>query len=123
VRRFIVFTDALSILGGGLLSYWLRFGTFPDPAFARQVLFASAITVTWLAALGLYGRRGTKLAEQLGRGILAITAGLVSALVVAFFTDVYLSRTWFALTWMLAVALFVMSRVTWQVGTARPAPQ
>jgi hypothetical protein len=123
VRRLIPFTDAISVIGGALLAHRLRYASLPDSSLIPQVLFAGAITVAWLAFFGLYGRRGRKPAEHLGQGILAITAGMVSTLVVTFSTDVYIPRSWLALTWIVAVTLFVLSRVTWQVSMAGAVPR
>ena len=119
----IPFTDAISVIAGAFLAHRLRYASLPDPLFIPHVLFAGAITVAWLAFFGLYSGRGRKPAELLGYGILAITAGLVSTLVLTFSADIYVSRTWFALTWILAVTLFVLSRVTWQVGMDGAIPR
>jgi FlaA1/EpsC-like NDP-sugar epimerase len=77
------------------------------------------VTVATFALLGLYRDRSVEPLPELGRVALATTLLLFGFVLVAFSTDVYLSRSWIALRWIIATGLVVVSRTAWRFAASQ----
>jgi FlaA1/EpsC-like NDP-sugar epimerase len=53
---------------------------------------------------------------EVGRVVLGVTTALVLFVFVTFWTEVYLSRTWLALSWVIACVLVIATRAAWRLG-------
>jgi uncharacterized membrane protein (DUF4010 family) len=79
--------------------------------------------VATLALFGLYGDRAAAPASKVGRTVLAVTVVVLAAFpTLMFWTDVFVSRSWLALTSAIAVVLLLASRVVWRLAIGRPPP-
>jgi hypothetical protein len=97
----------------------LRFGSFPDSDYLVWVGVVASVTVGTFALLGLYRDRSVEPLPELGRSAVATTLLVFGVVLVAFWTDVYLSRSWIALWWIVATGLVVLSRTAWLFAASR----
>lgn len=118
MRRWVPLTDALSVTAAFLVAHRLRFGFLPDSGYLIWVGVIASLTVATFALLGLYRDRSVEPLPELGRVALVTTLLLLGFVVVAFWTDVYVSRSWIALWWIIAIGLVVVSRTAWRVGAS-----
>jgi FlaA1/EpsC-like NDP-sugar epimerase len=113
VRPWISLTDVASVVTATLAAHALRFGVAPDLRLLTTIALV-LVPVTVFAALGLYARARSALSELL-RTVLGTATVLTSLVVATFWTDTYVSRSWLAMTFILAVPLIATSRVAWRV--------
>jgi len=99
MRRGIVVTDIVAVTTALLAAHVLRFGVVPEDGPLASVVLLGPLTAAAFLALGLYRDRPD---AEVGRVVLGVTAALASHVFIAFWTEVYLSRTWLALSWVLA---------------------
>jgi FlaA1/EpsC-like NDP-sugar epimerase len=118
MRRWVALTDALSVTAALLVAHVLRFGLLPDSGYLVWVGVIASVTVATFALLGLYRDRSVEPLPELGRVALATTLLPLGVLLVVFLTDVYLSRTWIALSWIIATGLVVLSRTAWRFAAS-----
>jgi FlaA1/EpsC-like NDP-sugar epimerase len=116
MRRGIVVTDTFAVTTALLGAYVWRYGVVPDGPLASVLLFGPVLTVVAFTALGLYGDRPD---SEIGRVVLGVTASLASCVFVTFWAEVYLPRTWLALSWVLACVLVIATRAPWRLGSGR----
>ena len=94
MRRWVGLTDVLSVTAALLVAHQLRFGSLPDSDYLVWVGVVASVTVGTFALLGLYRDRSVEPLPELGRSALATTLLVFGVVLVAFWTDVYLSRSW-----------------------------
>jgi FlaA1/EpsC-like NDP-sugar epimerase len=82
------------------------------------VVVIASVTVATFALLGLYRDRSVEPFPGLGRVALATTLLLPGFVLLAFWTDLYLSRSWIALSWIIATGLVVVSRTAWRFAAS-----
>jgi exopolysaccharide biosynthesis polyprenyl glycosylphosphotransferase len=103
-------TDALCVATALLAAHSLRFGSLPS----REYLFGIAVAVVlWVGvfhALGLYAPYDFTRFEEFRRTISAVGIGLVAIILLTFWFEVYLSRSWMAMTLLIALTLEVAAR-------------
>jgi FlaA1/EpsC-like NDP-sugar epimerase len=115
VRPWISLTDVASVVTATLAAHALRFGVAPDlRLLTTMALILVPVTVAVFAALGLYAPARSALSELL-RTVLGTATVLTSLVVATFWTDTYVSRSWLAMTFILAVPLVATSRVAWRM--------
>jgi FlaA1/EpsC-like NDP-sugar epimerase len=113
VRPWISLSDVASLVTASLAAHALRFGVAPDLRLLTTIALV-LVPVTVFAALGLYARARSALSELL-RTVLGTATVLTSLVVASFWTDTYVSRSWLAMTFILAVPLVATSRVASRV--------
>jgi FlaA1/EpsC-like NDP-sugar epimerase len=119
MRRWVGLTDVLSVTAALLVAHQLRFGSLPDSDYLVWVGVVASVTVGTFALLGLYRDRSVEPLPELGRSALATTLLVFGVVLVSFWTDVYLSRSWIALWWIVATGLVVLSRTAWLFAASR----
>jgi exopolysaccharide biosynthesis polyprenyl glycosylphosphotransferase len=108
----LVAVDALCLAVALLGSYGLRFGGVPDTTYLIGILVAGAVWIGVFYSLGLYAPRHLPAIEEFRRTIGAVGIGILLVIVLTFWFDVYLSRSWMAITLVLALILEIAARGT-----------
>ena len=121
MRRWVALTDVLSVTAALLVAHQLRFGSLPDSDYLAVVGMIASVTVATFALLGLYSAQLVAPVAELRRAALAMTLSIIGFVFLAFWTDLYLSRSWVVLTWLIATILVVVSRAAWRCVPTRPA--
>jgi FlaA1/EpsC-like NDP-sugar epimerase len=114
MRRWVVFTDVLSVTAALLVARRLRFGSLPASDDLVWVGMIASVTVATFGLLGLYRDQLVAPAAELRRTALAMAFSIIGFVLLSFWTDVYVSRSWVALTWLIATILVVASRAAWR---------
>jgi len=114
MRRWVVFTDVLSVTAVLLVAHRLRFGSLPASDNLVWVGMIASVTVATFGLLGLYRDQLVAPVAELRRTALAMALSIIGFVLLSFWTDVYVSRSWVALTWLIATILVVASRAAWR---------
>ncbi len=108
----LVAIDALCLAVALLGSYGLRFRAIPDTTYLIGILVAGAVWIGVFRSLGLYAPQHLPALEEFRRTIGAVGIGILLVIVLTFWFDVYLSRSWMAITLVLALILEIAARGT-----------
>ena len=108
--------DILCLTAALLAAHALRFGTLPSRDYAIGMVVAAAVWVGVFHALGLYAPQHLSRVEEVRRTISAVVIGIVLVILLTFWLDVYLSRSWMAFALIIALVLELTAR-----GIARMA--
>src|SRR5688500_17834723 len=106
----LVAIDVACLTVALLTAYALRFGFLPDAGYMTGLLVGVTLWPVPFYALGLYTRHLSG-PEALRRTIAAAGSGMVVLIVVSFWLDFYASRSWIAITLVLALILELTARM------------
>jgi FlaA1/EpsC-like NDP-sugar epimerase len=121
MRRWVALTDVLSVTAALLVAHRLRFGSLPESDYVFWVGMIASVTVATFALLGLYSAQLAPPVAELGRTALAMALSIIGFVFLAFWADVYVSRSWVVLTWLIATVLVVVSRAAWRYAATGSA--
>jgi exopolysaccharide biosynthesis polyprenyl glycosylphosphotransferase len=111
IAGLLVVVDVLCLAGALVAAHWLRFGFLPGGVhLIAAVIVASVLWVGVFHALGLYRPDHLSRPEEFRRTISAVGIGIVLIIVLTFWFEVYLSRSWIALTLLIAIVTELMAR-------------
>jgi exopolysaccharide biosynthesis polyprenyl glycosylphosphotransferase len=121
---WMVLTDLISIMGAFATAYAIRFGEGSGQPI--DVFVAAAAVPAWIAILGLHGLyRPGRFApsEELRRVFYSVTLGTTLLIMASFWSQGSFSRSWLAMTWILALVFILATRRIWHawMGRARAA--
>src|SRR5207248_8097028 len=98
IAAALVLIDILCLAAALFAAHALRFGTAPDRSYLIGIV---AATIPWIAvfhAQGLYTPQHLSGLEEFRRTVSAVCVGIVLVILLSFWFDLYLSRSWMALT-------------------------
>ncbi|MBI4093236.1 MAG: sugar transferase [Candidatus Kerfeldbacteria bacterium] len=119
---FLVPLDYATLIGAGLLAYYIRFTTFnqflpvqaviPLRTYLNILLVVAAAWITIFAVSGLYSIRSTRRAmDEVAKIFLACSTGILLVIVLIFFQREFFSSRFVVLAgWILAVTLMIIER-------------
>ena len=111
IAGLLVVLDVLCLAGALVAAHGLRFGFLPGGVhLIAAVVVASVLWVGVFHALGLYRPDHLSRPEEFRRTISAVGIGIVLIIVLTFWFEVYLSRSWIALTFLIAIVTELMAR-------------
>ena len=102
--------DTLCLAAALLAAHGLRFGSLPDRGYLFGIAVGAILWVGVFHALGLYAPYDLTRFEEFRRTISAVGIGLVVIIMLTFWFEVYLSRSWMAVTLVIALVLEVGAR-------------
>ncbi len=110
IAAMLVVIDILCLSAALLAAHALRFGSVPD---SRYVIGIVASAIPWVMVFyvqGLYAPQHLSAHEDFRRTVSAVAVGIVLVILLSFWFDVYLSRSWMALTFVIALILELAAR-------------
>ncbi len=107
----LVLIDVLCLASALLAAHLVRFGSPPDGEYVLAMVVSVLLWVGAFQAQGLYAPQHFSWLEEFRRTVSAVGIGIVLVVLLTFWLDVYLSRSWMALT----------SSITASMGLARQA--
>jgi exopolysaccharide biosynthesis polyprenyl glycosylphosphotransferase len=110
IGAVLAVTDFICLAVALLAAHLLRFGSFPKPEYLAGMLVAGVLWVGVFHALGLYAPYDLSRFEEFRRTISAVGIGLVVIILLTFWLEVYLSRSWMAITLIIGLLLEVVAR-------------
>ena len=110
VGYVLVLLDVTCLATGLLAAHLLRFGTIPEGDYLIGIGAAAVLWVTVFHNLGLYAPHNLSGLEEFRRTTSAVGIGIVLVVMLTFWFDVYLSRSWMALTLVITLILEVAAR-------------
>jgi len=120
VTAGMVTSDAFCVVLALLVSYFIRFGRAPLlPEYVVAVAIAPLAWVATFKAFGLYAPHRASPPEEFRGTIAASSVGVVLLAVGIFWSHSPLSRAWVGLTWLLVIALEMVSRRMWRLHVGR----
>lgn len=102
--------DVLCLAAALLAAHGIRFASPPDRDYVLGMFVSSVLWVGVFHALGLYAPQHLSGLEEFRRTVSAVGIGVVLVILLTFWLDVYLSRSWIALTLIIALVLEVTAR-------------
>ena len=102
--------DILCLTTALLAAHALRFGSPPGGDYLIGMVVAAAVWVGVFHALGLYAPQHLPRVEEVRRTISAVVFGIVLIILLTFWLDVYLSRSWMAFALIIALVLELTAR-------------
>ena len=102
--------DILCLTTALLAAHALRFGSPPSRDYLIGMVVAAALWVGVFHALGLYAPQHLPRVEEVRRTISAVVFGIVLIILLTFWLDVYLSRSWMAFALIIALVLELTAR-------------
>jgi exopolysaccharide biosynthesis polyprenyl glycosylphosphotransferase len=106
----LAIVDVLCLTAALLAAHALRFGSLPERRYLYGMALAAGLWLAVFHALGLYAPSNLTRFEEFRRTISAVGIGLVLIILLTFGFEVYLSRSWMAVTLGLALALELVAR-------------
>jgi exopolysaccharide biosynthesis polyprenyl glycosylphosphotransferase len=106
----LVLIDVLCLTTALLAAHALRFGSLPASDYLVGTLAAAVLWIGVFYALGLYATQRLSRLEEFRRTISAVGIGVVVVILLTFWFDVYLSRSWMAFTLIIALMLELIGR-------------
>ena len=106
----LVLVDVLCLTTALLAAHALRFGSLPGSDYLLGTLAAAVLWIGVFYALGLYSTQRLSRLEEFRRTISAVGIGIVLVILLTFWFDVYLSRSWIAITLIIALMLELIAR-------------
>ena len=102
--------DVLCLTIALLAAHALRFGFLPTQDYLIGMAVAAALWIGVFHALGLYAPHHFSWVEEFRRTVSAVGIGIVLVIMLTFWLDLYLSRSWMAITLLIAFVLEVTAR-------------
>jgi exopolysaccharide biosynthesis polyprenyl glycosylphosphotransferase len=102
--------DILCLTTALLAAHALRFDSLPGRDYTIGMVVAAALWVGVFHAFGLYAPQHLPRVEEVRRTISAVGVGIVVVILLTFWLDVYLSRSWMAYTLIIALVLELSAR-------------
>jgi exopolysaccharide biosynthesis polyprenyl glycosylphosphotransferase len=102
--------DVLCLTTALLAAHALRFGALPSRDYWIGMVVAGAVWIGVFHALGLYAPQHLSRVEEVRRTISAVVIGIVLVILLTFWLDVYLSRSWMAYTLIIGLVLELTAR-------------
>ena len=102
--------DALCLTAGLLAGHGIRFNSLPGRQYLFGIGLAAVLWVGVFRALGLYAPYDFTRFEEFRRTLSAAGIGLIVIILLTFWFEVYLSRSWMAITLAIVVALELGAR-------------
>ena len=119
VGFFLVPMDVLCLAIALLGAHELRFEGLPDRDYAIGIAVACVLWVGVFHALGLYTPQHMAALEEFRRTTVAAGIGIVAVIFVTFWSRVYVSRSWIAITLIIALLLELTARMVVRRYVAR----
>jgi exopolysaccharide biosynthesis polyprenyl glycosylphosphotransferase len=110
IGLWLVGIDTTILVLALTLAYVLRFGAIPPRDYGLGLIMAGAMWVGVFYASGLYAPHHLSAYEEFRRTVGAVAIGIVFVILLTFWLDVYLSRSWMAITLIIALPLEVLAR-------------
>lgn len=110
VAFVLVVLDALCLAVALLGAHALRFGFLPRWDYIMGIVVAGVLWLGVFHALGLYAPQHLSGLEEFRRTVSAVGIGIVVVILLTFWFDLYLSRSWMALTLIMALVLELTAR-------------
>ena len=111
--------DILCLTTALLAAHAFRFGSPPDRDYLIGMVLAAVLWVGVFHALGLYAPQHLPRVEEVRRTISAVVFGIVLIILLTFWLDVYLSRSWMAFALIIALVLELTARGIVRVSVDR----
>ena len=111
--------DLLCLTIALLTAHALRFHFIPDRNYLIVIGVAGILWPAVFHALGLYAPQRLSGLEEFRRTTAAVGIGVVVLILVTFWSDVYLSRSWMAITLVIALILELTARMLVRTYVAR----
>jgi exopolysaccharide biosynthesis polyprenyl glycosylphosphotransferase len=111
--------DILCLTTALLAAHALRFGSPPDRDYLIGMVVAAVLWIGVFHALGLYAPQHLPRVEEVRRTISAVVFGIVLIILLTFWLDVYLSRSWMAFALIIALVLELTARGIVRVSVDR----
>ncbi len=111
VGLFLIPLDILCLATALLVAHALRFDSLPDWEYLVQVAWAGLLWPAVFHGLGLYAPQNLSGLEEFRRTAAAVVIGIVVLILLAFWSDVYVSRSWMAITLVIALVLELAMRM------------
>ena len=118
VGLLLILVDIFSLVVALLVAYALRFDSLPDWEYLIQVAWAGLLWPAVFHALGLYAPQHLSGLDEFRRTAAAVGIGIVVLILLAFWSDVYVSRSWMAITLAIALVLELSARMLVRAYTA-----
>lgn len=106
----LVGVDVLCLTVALLGAHALRFGILPATDYLIGIVVAAALWIGVFSTLGLYASQHLSRLEEVRRTISAVGIGIVLVILLTFWLDVYLSRSWMAFALIIALTLELTAR-------------
>jgi exopolysaccharide biosynthesis polyprenyl glycosylphosphotransferase len=106
----LIVIDILCLTTALLAAHALRFGSPPDGDYVSGMVVSAAVWVGVFHALGLYVPQHLPRVEEVRRTISAVVFGIVLIILLTFWLDVYLSRSWMAFALIIGLVLELTAR-------------
>lgn len=106
----LVVIDAVCVAAALLVAHGLRFGDLPASDYMVGLLVAIPLWIGVFHVLGLYGPHRLSWLEELRRTVSAVGLGIVLIILLTFWFDVYVSRSWMAIALVIALGLELIAR-------------
>ena len=103
--------DILCLAIALLVAYLIRFDSIPDWEYLVQIAWAGLLWPGVFHALGLYMPQHLSGLEEFRRTAVAVGIGIVVLILLAFWSDVYVARSWMAITLAIALVLELTMRM------------
>ena len=110
IGGILILTDALALALALLAAHTLRFGSLPDRDYLIGIVVAATLWIGVFSTLGLYAPHHLSKLEEFRRTVSAVGIGIVVVILLTFWLDVYLSRSWMAITLIIALILELVAR-------------
>jgi exopolysaccharide biosynthesis polyprenyl glycosylphosphotransferase len=110
VGYVLVLLDVICLATGLLAAHLLRFGVAPEVDYLTGIAAAAVLWVAVFHGFGLYTPHNLSGLEEFRRAISAVGIGILLVVLLTFWFDIYLSRSWIALTLVITVVLEVVAR-------------
>ena len=115
ISRGLMATDAACLVIALLVGYYLRYDNRAMPiGESLTVLFAPLLWLAAFQAFGLYAPQHLSPPEEFRRIFGASGVGIVLLVVASYWSHSSFSRLWMGATWVLALALELVSRRAWR---------
>jgi exopolysaccharide biosynthesis polyprenyl glycosylphosphotransferase len=111
--------DVLCLTVALLVAHALRFGVAPEWEYLLQIALGGLLWPAVFHARGLYTPHLISALEEFRRTTMAVGIGIVLLILLTFWTEVYLSRSWMAITFGIALVLELTTRMVVRKYVAR----
>jgi len=113
VAVLLVVIDAACLAISLLAAHLLRFNELPSMSYTAGIVVAAALWVAVFHTVGLYAPQHLSGLEEFRRTIAAVGIGVVVVILLTFWLDVYLARSWAAIA--LGIVLILELGARWVV--------
>ena len=111
IGAVLIVLDVICLMLALLAAHALRFQLVPDGDYIVVIVVAGILWPGVFHALGLYAPQRLTGFEEFPRTIAAVGIGIIVLILVTFWSDVYLSRSWMAMTLVFALTLELTARM------------